>query len=150
MAEKSAKKKPKKSAKSRDASVLGTLSSTRPTRLGGDRRGTAATAATKSSATKSSAAKQTAAANSTATGGGTKARAAKAGAKRPAKPASKPPRAEAPPAGWQVPGDGDERRDSGRAELVTTAVQAAGEVAQLGLTVGGQLLRRVTGRIPGR
>jgi hypothetical protein len=32
-------------------------------------------------------------------------------------------------------------------ELVTTAVQAAGELAQIGLTVGGQILKRAAGRI---
>jgi hypothetical protein len=132
MAEKSAKKKPKKSAKSGDAGVLGTLSSSRPARLGGDRRG-----ATRRSAAAATTAKQAAA---------TKPKAAKA---KP-KTVPQPPRTEAPPAGWQVPGDGDGRRDGGPAELVTTAVQAAGEVAQLGLAVGGQLLRRVAGRIPGR
>jgi hypothetical protein len=31
---------------------------------------------------------------------------------------------------------------------VTTAVQAAGELAQIGVTVGGQLLRRAAKRIP--
>ena len=34
------------------------------------------------------------------------------------------------------------------AELVTTAVQAAGELARIGLTVGGQVLKRAVGRIP--
>jgi hypothetical protein len=33
-------------------------------------------------------------------------------------------------------------------EIVTTAVQAAGELAQIGLTVSGQLLKRVAGRLP--
>jgi hypothetical protein len=33
-------------------------------------------------------------------------------------------------------------------ELVTTAIQAAGELAQIGLTVGGQVLRRAVGRLP--
>jgi hypothetical protein len=31
---------------------------------------------------------------------------------------------------------------------VTTAVQAAGELAQIGLTVGRQVLKRATNRIP--
>ena len=34
------------------------------------------------------------------------------------------------------------------AELVTTAVQAAGELAQIGFTVGGQALKRAVGRFP--
>jgi hypothetical protein len=33
-------------------------------------------------------------------------------------------------------------------ELATTAVRAAGEVAQLGLTVGGEVLKRVVRRLP--
>ena len=33
-------------------------------------------------------------------------------------------------------------------EIVTTAVQAAGELAQIGATVGSQLLKRAARRIP--
>ncbi|HYM57446.1 MAG TPA: hypothetical protein VES79_05735 [Solirubrobacteraceae bacterium] len=33
-------------------------------------------------------------------------------------------------------------------ELVTTAIQAAGELAQIGLTVGGQIIRRAVDRLP--
>jgi hypothetical protein len=139
MAEKSAKKKPKKAAKtSSDPSVLGSLRSTRPTRLGGDRRG-AARPARAASTTTATAAKQAAA---------TKPRAAKskpAAKRKTVKPKVRPqptPPA-APPAGWQVPGDGDARRDSGPTGLLTTAVQAAGELAQLGISVGGQLLKRL-------
>jgi hypothetical protein len=33
-------------------------------------------------------------------------------------------------------------------EFVTTAVQAVGELAQIGLTVGGQVLRRAAKRLP--
>jgi hypothetical protein len=139
MAQKSAKKKPKKAAKaSPEASVMGALPSHRPTRLGGERRGAAAT--TTATATKPKA----------------KARATKPAAKpkKPATPKAKhvpqPPRTEAPPAGWQTPGEGDRRRDGGPVELVTTAVQAAGELAQIGLTVGGQILRSAANRLPGR
>ena len=35
-------------------------------------------------------------------------------------------------------------------ELVTTAIQAAGEIAQIGLTVGGQVLKRAVDRLPKR
>jgi hypothetical protein len=125
MAQKSAKKKPKTSA---DSSVLGSLPSTRPTRLGGDRR----VGATR-----------------------TRPAAATATTPKPAKPKAAKPKARpkpavpsAPPAGWQVPGEGDGRRDGGPAEIVTTAVQAAGELAQIGVTVGSQLLRRAAQRIP--
>ena len=164
MAEKSAKKKPKKAAKA-DPSVLGSLRSTRPTRLGGDRRGaarptrTTSTAATPTGKTSSPAAKSSAAATkpraAKASGAATqkaaaatKAKAAKSSApKKPkVRPAPTPP--SAPPAGWQVPSDEDGRRDGGPAEAVTTAVQAAGELAQIGLTVGGQLLKRAAGRLP--
>src|SRR5690242_20067059 len=134
MAQKSAKKKPKKAAKaSPEASVMGALSSHRPTRLGGERRGAATTA--KATATKP------------ATPTATKPKAAKP---KKARPVTQPPRTGAPPAGWQTPGDGDRRRDGGPVELVTTAVQAAGELAQLGFTVGGQILRRAANRLPGR
>jgi len=34
------------------------------------------------------------------------------------------------------------------AELVTTAVQATGELAKIGLTLGGQALKRAVDRIP--
>jgi hypothetical protein len=33
-------------------------------------------------------------------------------------------------------------------ELVTTTIRAAGELAQIGLTVGGQVLKRTLDRIP--
>jgi hypothetical protein len=33
-------------------------------------------------------------------------------------------------------------------ELVTTAIQAAGELAQIGLTVGGRALKRAVDRLP--
>jgi hypothetical protein len=53
-----------------------------------------------------------------------------------------------PAAGYATPGapSGDgERRHPG---LLGTAVQAAGEVAQLGFTVGAQALRGALGRLP--
>jgi hypothetical protein len=144
MAEKSAKKKPKKPA---DASVLGSLPSSRPARLGGDRRAggprtraTSATTASRSSAATKPKAKTATKPPATAT----EPPAAKP--KATAKP--KPAPTSAPPAGWQVPSEPDERRDGGPAELVTTAVQAAGELAQIGLTVGGQILKRAAGRLP--
>jgi hypothetical protein len=34
------------------------------------------------------------------------------------------------------------------AELVTTAVQAAGELAQIGVTLGGQMVKRAVGKLP--
>jgi hypothetical protein len=124
MAEKSAKKKPKKAA---EPSVLGTLSSTRPSRIGGERRGTAATKP-----------KPTAARKAPAKTSAPKQAEAKAAKLRKPDPA--------PPAGWQTPGE--DRRGGGATDAVTTAVQAAGELAQMGVAIGGQLLKRAAGRIP--
>jgi hypothetical protein len=56
-----------------------------------------------------------------------------------------PTPAPAPEKGWQTPDQGDGK---GGPDIVTTAVQAAGEIASLGVTVGGQLLKRAAGRIP--
>jgi hypothetical protein len=121
MTQKSAKKKSKKRAKAEaEPSVLGNLRSTRPTRLGGDRRGAAKPRAT---AAKPRKAKPKAAKKAPATATQTKATAAK----RPAAPS-------------------DGRPSS--TEIVTTAVQAVGELAQIGATVGSQLLRRAARRIP--
>jgi hypothetical protein len=151
MAEKSAKKKPKKAAKA-DPSVLGSLRSTRPTRLGGDRRATRTTRPATAAATKQATATQPRAAKPAGAATQKAATAAKTKAAKPkavkpkVRPQPTPP--SAPPAGWEVPSDGDGRRESGPAELVTTAVQAAGELAQIGLTVGGQLLKRAANRLP--
>ena len=41
--------------------------------------------------------------------------------------------------------------ESGRptgTELATTAVRAAGQVAQIGIAIGGQILKRATDRLP--
>jgi hypothetical protein len=132
MAEKSAKKKPKKPA---DASVLGNLSASRPTRLGGERRGTTTASPRAAAKPRRAPAKAKPAAAKTSAPKAAEAKAAKL---------HKPP--PAPPSGWQTPGE-DGRREGGT-DLVTTAVQAAGELAQLGVTIGGQLLKRAAGRIP--
>ena len=136
MSDKSAKpKKAKKSPKARP-SVLGSLPATRPDRLG--RRGSAGTGKrtpAKRSATPRSTPKPKAAANP-------KPKAAaspkpKPAPARPAPPPPPPPRSERRPAG---PPSGS--------ELVTTAIQAVGEIAQIGVTVGGQVLRRAARRFP--
>src|SRR5262245_24985954 len=139
MAQKSAKKKAKKSAKP-ETGVLGSLRSTRPGRIGGERR-EAATATPPATATKPPAAKPS------------KPKAAKAKpAKKMAKPKAgkatvKPTKAVAP--GPKAPPKRAPAAEPPRGtEIVTTAVQAAGELAQIGATVGGQLLRRAARRIP--
>ena len=138
MAEKSGKKKTKKAAKA-DTGVLGNLSPTRPTRLGGDRReaGTRAPRATSRPAAASAPKPPRPPSRSRAK------KATKPKVRTNAGTQLKP--AAAPPKGWQTP---DQDGGKGGPDIVTTAVQAAGEIAQLGVTVGGQLLKRAAGRIP--
>ena len=50
-------------------------------------------------------------------------------------------------------GDRDQPSESGRptgVEIASTAVKAAGEVAQFGFTLGGKVLKRVVDRLPRR
>jgi hypothetical protein len=120
MAERTGKKKQSKSRKA-DQSVLAGLSTTRPTRLGRE-RGTKSSGATKTTGSRGAAAARKQAA------------------------ATKPrPRPAAPP-----PPESEERRTapSSGPELVRDAVQAAGELAQIGLTVGARALRRAASRLP--
>ena len=56
-------------------------------------------------------------------------------------------RSQIPPAGYATPRDDDDGVPHG-AELVTTAVQAAGELAQIGLAAGGRALKSALGRLP--
>jgi hypothetical protein len=52
-----------------------------------------------------------------------------------------------PPAGWATPHAHESRR-GGTGELLGTAAQAVGELAQIGLTFGGQALRQALSRLP--
>jgi hypothetical protein len=70
-------------------------------------------------------------------------RAGSPGLKRDAAKAERPPARTAPP----PPPAGAANAPSGT-ELVTTALQAAGELAQIGVTVGGQILKRAFDRLP--
>jgi hypothetical protein len=127
MTEKSGKNVSKKPA---DAGVLGSLPSTRPARIGGDRR----------TATRTKARAET-----TTTGARAKPR-SRVTATRPAAPRTKAADARTAP-----PPEPEPRRAPGPprgTELVGTAVQAAGELAQIGLTVGSQILRRAASRFP--
>jgi hypothetical protein len=132
---------------SKDASksVMGNLPNTRPARIGGRRERTDGEAAAKPSKPKTTAAKaKTTAAKPATTGAtpktGSKPRAIRSGspglkAAKDKKAASAPrkPQPASPPKGT---------------ELVTTAVQAAGELAQIGLTLGGQAVKRAVRRLP--
>jgi hypothetical protein len=82
---------------------------------------------------------------------GKRAPAAKKAPPKPRKTASKP-RVHAasqriPPAGFAPPRDTEERPAPSGVELVGTAIQAAGELAQIGLAVGGQAVRSALSRI---
>jgi len=73
---------------------------------------------------------------------------AKAKPKPRAKPRAKaaPPR-HVPPSGYAVPKTGSPV-NAGGTELVGTAIQALGELANLGVSLGGRALREALGRLP--
>jgi hypothetical protein len=115
------KAKPKREA----PSVLGTLPSSRPQRLGSPRTtARAATSGTRGATVKASA---------------KTVRRVKPAAVRSASPPLQAHRAAPPPRPIGAP--------RGR-ELVTTTIRAAGELTQVGLTVGGLMIKRAVDRIP--
>ena len=65
---------------------------------------------------------------------------------RPKRPKAVPPRA-VPRSGYAVPKTASPV-GSGSGELVGTAVQALGELANLGVSLGGRAVRDVLGRLP--
>jgi hypothetical protein len=70
----------------------------------------------------------------------------KAAAKPKAKPAPEPAAAKVPPSGYATP-----RADDGAprgADLIGTAVQAAGELAHIGIVAGGRALKSAIQRLP--
>jgi hypothetical protein len=125
------------SDKSDEDSVLGSLPATRPTRFGRERpegRGTATKPVAKPRAKK--AAKKASAKPAPAR----KPRPVRAGAPALRESTERARTAEPPPEPKTTPPSGT--------ELVTTAIQAAGELAQIGLAVGGQVLRRAVDKLP--
>ncbi len=68
------------------------------------------------------------------------------GAAQPRAKAAAPATPAIPPAGYATP-RGDDDAPNG-ADLVTTAVQAAGELAQIGIEVGGRALKAALQRLP--
>jgi hypothetical protein len=167
MADKAKKKaKPKKDEKG----VLAALPSTRPQRIGGHRAAAKPASAASASATPARAQPKRAAAKRSSrpaaarrkaaaprTFEPTEAAEAAAGAVPPPKPARertyprpRPVREAAPgigTGGYRDEPSPESARPSG-VELATTAVRAAGEVAQLGVTIGGEVLKRVVRRLP--
>ena len=132
-------------------SVMGNLPITRPARIGGRREGGNGAAEAK--------AKPKAAAAKPRAKAAAKPKPAAAAKPKPAaaakpKPAASKPRAvrSGSPALKSKPArerpKPEPAKPPGRTELVTTAVQAAGELAQIGLTLGGQAVKRAVRRLP--
>jgi hypothetical protein len=72
----------------------------------------------------------------------------KSAPKRAAQPRTAPER-KVPPAGYAAPASrADDGAASGPADLLSTTIQAAAELAQIGLTVGRQTLRSMLERLP--
>jgi hypothetical protein len=124
-----AEKAPKRKAKPErgQAGVLSTLPRTRPERMGRPRRNGAEPPA-----------KAPAPRRPAARGTGT------AGKPKAVRPACEPLRAR------RVAGEPEPKSIGAPTgtELVTTTIRAAGELAQIGFTVGGQVLKRTIDRIP--
>jgi hypothetical protein len=133
-----------------DKSVLGNLPSTRPARIGRRREGASARAeAPAATATKpkpkATAAKAKPAPKATASKPKAQAKPRAAAKPRPVRSGSpsleRPKRTEpTPPKPQSTPPKG--------AELITTTVQAVGELAQIGVTLGGQVAKRALKRLP--
>jgi hypothetical protein len=71
---------------------------------------------------------------------------AKAKAARPAAAPRAAASSEIPPAGYATPRDDDDALKG--ADLLTTAVQAAGELAQIGISASGRALKSALHRFP--
>ena len=133
------------SDKSDEESVLGSLPATRPTRFGRERResgGTATKTVAKPRAKKAKPRAKKAAPKAAAgkPAPARKPRPVRAGAPALRESTERARTAEPPPESTTSPPSGT--------ELVTTAIQAAGELAQIGLAVGGQVLKRAVGKLP--
>jgi hypothetical protein len=171
MTEKTSKtKKAKKAKKADHPSVLASLPATRPSRIGAERgtkrrpvtAGSGRPASRRAAATRASAptppdrrAKPAAGtAKSAASKPKPAARTPKQSARTPEPVTSGPqavragsPRLESASERSAPPQPSSSGPPSG-GELVSTAIQAAGELAQIGLTVGGQIIRRAIDRLP--
>ena len=126
------------SDKSDEESVLGSLPATRPTRFGRERRDSGGTATKTVAKPRAKKAAPKAAAPKPAPA--RKPRPVRAGAPALRESTERARTAEPSPESTTKPPSGT--------ELVTTAIQAAGELAQIGLTVGGQVLKRAVNRLP--
>src|SRR6478735_9268334 len=115
-------------AKTGDQEVFGSLPSSRPQRRSSKRAARTGTA-DGTATTKATAKPKTAAAKP-----------------RPKpKAAPPPPRSTVPPAGYATPRSDEE--PSGRGDLIGTAVQAAGELTQIGLAAGSRAISSALKRL---
>ena len=138
-------------AKTGDQEVFGSLPSSRPQRrstkraaAGQPRRTAGATAEGHREAEdrrQAEAAKAKAKPKTTA-----KPKAAAAKPRPKPKAAAPPPRSTVPPAGYATPRSDEE--PSGRGDLIGTAVQAAGELTQIGLAAGSRAISSALKRLP--
>jgi|GEM_PF-3497000 len=143
-----------------DREVLTSLPRSRPVRRSAKRPDRAdattstATSSRRAATTKPHTAKASAASGAKASAAKPKrARSAAGAASRPRASADRPrvaPQRKVPPAGYAAPSSArsDEPAASGTAELIGTTLQAAAELAQIGLTVGRQTLQSMFDRLP--
>jgi hypothetical protein len=133
--------------------LFGSLPHTRPQRRSAKRSRAGAKAAApvpataKAATAKPKSAKPTAARPKSKPKPRTAAKAGSATARPAATPRAAAAPAQIPPAGYATPRTEDDGVPSG-ADLVTTAVQAAGELAQIGLAAGGRALKSALERLP--
>lgn len=150
MAEKRSKRKSKTGAKN-EPGVLASLPATRPARMsararaGDTEKAAAETRAKTKAASAKPAAKPRKAAATKAKAEPARVPVAKPARPRPVRSASKNLAEPAKKAADKRPA---EDRSASGTELVATVVQAAGELAQVGLTVGGQLIKRAVEKLP--
>jgi hypothetical protein len=139
-------KKAKAKRQKAQPSVLGSLPSQRPDRIGGRRARATTAAAAPPEAGAAKPAETRARPRAASEKPRRAARAQSPAAATESREAATPPRPRrpAPP-----PPPRPTRRGPPRGtELVTTAIQAAGELAQIGLTAGGRAVKRAVDRIP--
>jgi len=148
-----------------DREVLTSLPRSRPVRRSAKRGDRPAAGATARASAKPVAPRKPRATKAAPAAAAKPAAAPRAAAKRPATASAKPapsaarprpqdtprdtPRRTVPAAGYAAPdGRAGEPAASAGAELVSTTIQAAAELAQIGLTVGRQTLRSMLDRLP--
>ncbi|MDP9385102.1 MAG: hypothetical protein M3P50_07700 [Actinomycetota bacterium] len=149
MSEKSADTRKGGRAKKGDDGVLGSLPNTRPNRLG-RRRDAAAPAVPVKPEAVAEVAQAAKAENPRPKAPGKPKAAAKPKRKEPAVSGPRPVRPATPALGDTAPPQTDRPAGAPQSgtELVATVVQAAGELVQIGFTVGGQILKRAVDRLP--